>query len=238
MVFLNDRSIYNERYRSHFMAMFSPNVCSLGLFDHPWRYFYSIMLGREQFFSSNIKSNLAFSLFFWVRGVVVVNGLGRYRSSGAFRLFCGCLFSIDSRKIYCFQNYADYRFFSAFFPNIRARWVPGSGGVRRRHALNGLFGCVTRPSKYQVTQTSISDFGELVGHPIYLIGVSKGDLANPPENVVPLGFKKQDEIFDNIQYLLSPRGFGEGIPHVVVDALCSSMRLCQGRMRFLSVFIN
>ena len=84
--FVNDKNLYNARYRSKLIKALSSNLITreFGLFDGFKTFaqlFLRILLYRNIFLvSSNLKSNLIILMFFWVPKIVIVNGLGRYRS--------------------------------------------------------------------------------------------------------------------------------------------------------------
>jgi len=118
---------------------------------------YSVFNDDSFFVSSNLRSNIIFLLLLNLRGVLILNGLGRYRSVFAFRYFLGFLFSINRRKSFLIQNYADFRYFRRFYKGS-FYWIPGSGGRRRTIGDSQDFVLVTRAAKVHLIWDSVFDF--------------------------------------------------------------------------------
>ncbi|MEZ9925848.1 hypothetical protein BCV02_01490 [Vibrio breoganii] len=231
---LNDKAEYNINYRSGLMNELNSRGLkfkSIGLLDSVFSFSYymiSLMLFDRFFISSNIKSNIVFMLFFWRKGVVIINGMGRKRKSHLFRLFIRLLLKINVRKKIVFQNYADYRYFS-FLAKSKYYWVPGSGGNARSLGQSENIVVVSRDSKLPLIASSISSAFNLIDEEskVVLVGCSKCKVQDyfQGEQVIGTGFLPQNDIFSAGYRFFQPSGYGEGIPHTLVDALCSSMQV-------------
>jgi len=130
--FINDTALLNKRYRQPLIDALSGNgynVISLGLFDSRSglikALFYMMAHGRGLFVSSNLRSNLVFLAIPWLQGLVILNGLGRYRQKQWLRRLLTILFHINSRKQVAIQSYADFRYFQRYAPSCSFIWVPG-----------------------------------------------------------------------------------------------------------------
>ncbi|CAH6922502.1 conserved hypothetical protein [Vibrio chagasii] len=231
---LNDKADYNVNYRSGLMRELDSRELkfkNIGLFDSAFSFLYyiiSLVLLDRHFISSNIKSNIVFMLFFWRKGVIIVNGMGRKRDSRLFRFCINFLFIMNFRKKIAFQNYADYRYFT-FFSRRKYYWVPGSGGNTRSLGKNENIVIVSRDNKLPLIANSIdSAFSLIEGKSqVVLVGCSKTivrDLFHD-KKAIGVGFLPQSEIFGSGYRFFQPSGYGEGIPHTLVDALCSGMQV-------------
>lgn len=232
--FLNDKSEYNYNYRSGLIEVLESRGLkfkSVGLLDSTFSFFYYIFslafLNRE-FISSNIKSNIFFMLFFWRKGTVIVNGMGRKRKSRLFRFFIGFLFKINSRKKIIFQNYADYRYFT-YLLRGGYFWVPGSGGNKRSLGNKGNIVIVSRDSKLPLIANSIAGAFNLVDKKskVVFVGCTNSVVEEyfVEKQVFGTGYLPQKEIFSYGYRFFQPSGYGEGIPHTLVDAICSGMKI-------------
>ncbi|MGF1697552.1 hypothetical protein L4C54_17965 [Vibrio lamellibrachiae] len=231
---LNDKADYNVNYRSGLMGELDSRGLafkSIGLLDSAFGFLYyimSLMLLDRFFISSNIKSNIVFMLFFWRKGVIIINGMGRKRTSRLFRLSINLLFKINIRKKIVFQNYADYRYFT-YLSKRKYYWVPGSGGNARRLGQTENIVIVSRDSKLPLIASSIISAFSLVDgkSKVVLVGCSKAVVQDyfHGEQALGTGFLPQSEIFGGGYRFFQPSGYGEGIPHTLVDALCSGMQI-------------
>ncbi|USD41289.1 hypothetical protein J4N42_00725 [Vibrio sp. SCSIO 43135] len=234
IVFLNDKSEYNFNYRAGIINELIENKIdfeSVGFFDGflgMVKYVYLVLFSKRYFISSNIKSNIIFMLFFWRKGTVIVNGMGRKRTSQLFRFVLKFLFKINGRKNIVFQNYADYRYFN-FLSNRKHHWVPGSGGTMRTLGKEENIVIVSRDSKIPLISKSISIAFELVDgdSEVIFVGCSKHviDRAFGCVGGRGVGFLPQDTIFGHGYKFFQPSGYGEGVPHTLVDAICSGMKI-------------
>ncbi len=242
VVFLNDFAELNIRYRSRFISYLrnsSIQVYSLGWFDRWWSFafIFSLCFFRGfVFFSSNLRSNIL-SLLFLNRGLVILNGLGRYRGSVLFRRFLIFLVKYRSkRKFILVQNYADFRWLRFRTKSRNVFWCPGSGGVVRPHSLDDCFLVVSRPDKLCVQSKHIESFISVFKVPLNIVGVSPdyGELFHEPTvDICFCGYLPQEDIFKFGSRLFHPSGYGEGIPHVVVDAIVSGMEVVITKKQFV-----
>ena len=160
--------------------------------------------------------------------MILVNGLGSFRHFSFFRFFILGLFLLNKHKIIVFQNYADYRWARRFLRSDVA-WVPGSGGRARLINLSSQsFTIVTRPTKLGMVKTSLLKFvGSVpIDTRFNLIGISPADLIGSgivDNRFCALGYKEQSKVISFGGTLFVPDGYGEGIPHVMVDALVSGL---------------
>lgn len=234
---INDRTEYNITYRSGLLDVlvsFGYSPVTVGAFESI-TVFVSVIVkllssGRKNrlFVSSNLRTNILVSLFPAWCGLVIVNGLGRYRNKSLFRLFLLKLIRFNTLKKYVFQNYADFRW-ARRYSGVDVFWVPGSGGVPREINTHSTdYTCILRPSKLAVVRTSLSEFTEILPHDsrINIVGIYTSDLSvqsvDDPR-LVAVGYQDQSKVISFGGTLFVPDGYGEGIPHVMVDALVSGL---------------
>ena len=199
------------------------SISSVGLIDTPVKYIFQIfMFGFK--FSSNIRSNFIFCLFFPVSGVVLFNGLGRMRGNFCFRYLIGLFTIVNFNKKFIFQNFADYRYYRLFFSK-HVLWVPGSGGVSRSVGDHEGLTVVSRPEKWELISASVFRFCKFYPNfSIHVVGCSQDDISVDfnLDNLFFHGYLPQSDILMNAIGYLSPSGYGEGVPHGLVDSICSS----------------
>lgn len=247
--FVNDKAKYNDLYRKSLMTNLSNSgtkVSSLGVFESVGSTlsFLCLNFKNEKIVSSNLKTNLFSLLFCFKPQVLIINGLGRYRTSQRFRLLLRVLLDYRNSSVQAiFQNYADYRFYRRFCNHAKVYWVPGSGGVSRKiGASENSFVAIQRDSKLSLVAKSIQECASLIQEvkagdslSFTLVGcsirneVAKAQLPNF-ENV---GRYAQDDIFIDGRSFIQPEGYGEGIPHTLVDAMCSGMKVFIKKQCFL-----
>lgn len=244
--FVNDKNLYNARYRSKLIKALSSNLITreFGLFDGFKTFaqlFLRILLYRNIFLvSSNLKSNLIILMFFWVPKIVIVNGLGRYRSLKFLRGLVRLLLVWQSHRAKIFiQNYADYRFFRRYSGcTTKIVWMQGSGGVKRKLGKNkSSMAVITRDEKLLAQRASIIEFYKLFWEPkkIVLVGVKDFSSFNFERlNIQSKGYVDQSKIMSFSRCLLVPSGYGEGIPHTLVDAIVSGAEIYLTRKNFVS----
>ncbi|MEZ8186039.1 hypothetical protein ACED29_09465 [Shewanella sp. 5S214] len=205
---------------------------SIGLFDG-WKNFFVLiyqMWKSKKVFSSNMKSNVFSLLFFWKYGVVLVNGMGRHRGRKSFRFFLLILFRINWKKRIIFQNYYDFRYYRKF-SSSSIYWVPGSGGSIREVGCSSLdIIVVSRNDKLPIISKAIIDYAGTVSDKVrfQVIGCddfSVSSIFDSSTQVIGLGFIPQDDIFKSSSYFFQPYGYGEGVPHTLVDAIVSKMNI-------------
>ena len=120
------------------------------------------------------------------------------------------------------QNYGDFRYFRRF-SRAQVFWVPGSGGsVRKTGKQKALM--VSRPTKLPNQLAAVEQMVRELGlTEVGVVGLEKGDLLGLPEYLIPKGFTPQEDLFIEGTAFLQPTGYGEGVPHTMVDAICSGM---------------
>jgi hypothetical protein len=227
ILFINDDKSLNVMYRADLIAELQNEgyeVCSLGV-SSPWDFMSLVknaFLPLSLIVSSNLRANLASCLFCWLPGIVIVNGLGRYKRIKFFRRLILIIFSCCWKRFFVIQNYGDFRYFRRF-SNASIFWIPGSGGsIRKTASRNALF--VSRPSKLPSQLASIEVMVDELGlKEVNVIGVGEGDLVGLPRYLKLKGVTSQMDLFSEGNIFLQPSGYGEGVPHTLVDAICSGM---------------
>lgn len=245
IIFVNDKSCYNLRYRSNLINRLSDSyrVDSFGLFDD-LRYVLNKLLiiffqPNTFFVSSNLKTNLVVLLCFWRPKIVIINGLGRFRKSKLLRLTLFFLFSIQNRNIQILvQNFADFRYFKRFSKKSSViKWMPGSGGHKRKIGPNlGTVSVISRDTKFKSQISSILEFHQQFKKKmcfIFIGIVSIEDFHLPELYYVDKGYVSQDAILSYSNSLLIPEGYGEGIPHTLADAIVSNAKVYMTRKNFI-----
>jgi hypothetical protein len=148
------------------------------------------------------------------------------------------LLKIRKKKVSAiFQNYADYRFFRLYTSNQEVHWVPGSGGTFRESSPDTRkVAIVQRDNKLPTVSRSINSFisttrtlSEFKVSPLNfsLIGCSR-DISfslNDIDKFDNVGRRSQSLLFENEGSFLQPEGYGEGVPHTLVDAICSGLNV-------------
>lgn len=242
--FINDKTEYNLKYRSNLMNKLSSDykVTTWGLFDSPIKSLKTLLgllfLKYTLIVSSNLRTNLFILLIVWKRKIVIINGLGRHRKSKLLRAVILFLINKQFRNNAIFiQNYADYRFFSKFSKgSSEIIWMPGSGGVERQiSSASGSISVITRDEKIPTQLASIQDFLSKLPTQIslVLIGIKNDNvlnLKNIPFSSV--GYVAQSKILKYSDSVLVPEGYGEGIPHIMVDAIMSNAKVYTSKRNF------
>ncbi len=243
MIFFNDKKIYNLRYRNLLMrdiGALGLKVKSVGVvesYSSLAKAFFILLFTAEAFISSNMKSNLFCSLFFWKRGTLIINGLGRNKGKKYFRAFLFFLFNINSNKTIIFQNYFDYRYFSSLSKRSYF-WVPGSGGTKRDVGESSSITIVSREDKVEACSASILQIANSLSlnEKIFIVGCSDNKVSSifKHESIIGIGYIDQDDIFKLSSTFYQPSGYGEGIPHTLVDAVCSNMKILICKKDYIS----
>ena len=78
---------------------------------------------------------------------------------------------------------------------------------------------ITRDNKLRFVSKKLKQFSKRVNK-VYLIGLSNLYERNSQHS---LGIVPQEELFTKSKVFLQLDGYGEGIPHSLVDAICSEM---------------
>jgi hypothetical protein len=238
VLFANDTRALNDGYRADLIRQldaqgFSP--VRLGLFENGHPNLRDIMAlakpGRTGAVASNLRSNLVALVCVWRRGLVILNGMGRQRQRATLRRILRLGFSANRFKQIAVQNRADYRYFRRYLPeDARARlhWVPGSGGSARDFGnASGLI-AVQRADKLPLVADALKQALSLMpASTLTLVGCTADDLNAAPsmaqERVKCVGRVPQDALLKDGDIFVQPRGYGEGFPHSLADALVSGM---------------
>lgn len=243
MYLFNDKKILNTRYRSGLIEELEKEkipVSSIGVFDSYIGLINTVitlLFTKEKYISSNMKCNFLCMIFFWKRGTIIINGLGRNKKNRKFRIIMILLFTVNKNKEIIFQNYTDYRFFRLNQSNPSIFWVPGSGGNMRATGQSDHITIVSRDNKINYSAQSILKIKKLdTGKKIYIVGCSKERIEEifNDTNIIGCGYVNQEEIFGNSKVFFQPSGYGEGVPHTLVDAMCSDMKILISKKDFLS----
>lgn len=241
--FVNDKKYYNILYRASLLNIVchKMDVVSIGYFDSFFSFFKCIFIlfSKCTFFSSNLKSNILCMLFSRGDGVVLFNGIGRFRRYKLLRLFLLFLMSFNSKCKFIFQNYADYRFFH-LYSNNNVFWVPGSGGVKLQTGVNkdsSGFSLVSRNGKFDYLLDSLSNFvNEMPAmNSCYVVGCTDDYVKSRfmHKSVYGLGYVDQQDILLNAHTYLHLSGYGDGIPKSLLDALVSGLPIILERTEFI-----
>lgn len=245
ILFINDKAKYNVRYRSNLMRELEQyyTVESVGSFEKITSLFSTILkLVFGSFIlivSSNIKSNLLNLTIFWRKKVLIFNGLGRYRQSKFLRTLIILLFRVQLQENLVFiQNYADFRYFRKHAKvSTEFFWMPGSGGIKRKiGASRSSVSVITRDGKLQKQIASIEEFFCVTQNQLRLIlvGINKlPDFASDKFTYECVGYVDQRDIMSYSAAMLVPDGYGEGIPHSLVDAVMSGVVIYLSKVNFI-----
>ena len=233
--FINDRPHLNNRYRSSIMQKFAEAgylVRSFGIFSLKGNYFafYSFEFRsliklkiQPSYFDLSIAKFSRYSK--WTRPVSRSKNI----SISYFRV-------VEKKRHQCvifIQNYADFRYFRRY-SNACVRWCPGSGGVARESGGGTRTVVISRPGKFELVSESVSDFCSKTGREIYIVGCERKfvEAFNLDKKIIGVGFAQQSRIFESARFVFQPEGYGEGIPHSVVDGLCSGLTVIMTRSQF------
>jgi len=237
ILFINDKSVYNERYRGRLISFLRDkgyDVDGVGLFDHFYSFFCFIcyLLGSAVIVSSNLKTNIVFLFFCSRKGVIILNGLGRYRYNRLFRkLLCFLLKVNLGAKYFIVQNYADWRYLKKLLRDEdRCLWFPGSGGSKRSFLDKESFFIVQRKSKVSSVVNSVCSFGDMMGLKyLNVVGCEDADMSSSVcgsnLELKGIGYQKQNNIFKYGFNFVQPDGYGEGFPHTLADAVVTGLNV-------------
>jgi hypothetical protein len=245
--FINDKKIFNLRYRKGLKeALTKKNLLTndIGIFDSNIPIllpFISLLFGRDKFnLSSNIKANIISLIMFKRRGVVILNGLGRYRNNKFFRRLLLLLFSLNNNKLIISQSYADYRYIRKYLSQTRLEWVCGSGGESRTKThKKGLF-IIQRDNKIKQVIDDVCNalLSIKYNQEFTIIGCNNSEeiiqkLSSTEACIESIGFVNQEDIFLYGNKFLQPSGYGEGFPHTLADAICSDVEILINKKEFI-----
>ncbi len=235
VVFLNDRAALNDRYRAPLMAAVAARgatVDSRGVFEAGLAGLTTLLRlvvwPPAAVVASNLRTNLVVLAMPWLRGLVILNGLGRHRRKPALRAVVRGLLRVAGRKEVAVQCYADFRYLRRFAPRARLAWVPGSGGTPRAFAPGGPWVAVQRAQKLALVAPDLRRLGALVAGrwPLRIVGASEAEIAPhglAAQGWAGAGFLPQVQIFAGCGTFVQPGGYGEGFPHTLADALASGL---------------
>lgn len=244
VLLVNDKNILNKRYRSGLMRGFdfeNIDYTSIGTFDTPFSFILKMSEAYSKswiILSSNLKTNLIILLMYKLKKVIIFNGLGRYRKVRFFRKILLLLLKLNRKHTHIFQNYSDFRFFSRF-SKTEISWVPGSGGTFRQSGKNDGFIVVTRSDKLKLVSSSIIEFA-LSSSPkpkFFIVGCPEDTTKKylgSYKNFDAIGYVPQSDIFKSSNCFFQPSGYGEGVPHTLVDAIVSGLKVVVCKKDFVS----
>ena len=234
--FLNDSQKLNNLYRASLMDKFVKSdyaVRSFGIFSFSG--LGSIFKTDNVVISSNLKCNLIVLFFRRKRAIVIINGMGRFRQNMMFRwLVINLIKSRSDNVVIFFQNYADFRYFRRSIKS-GIYWCPGSGGVCREVRNKERTLVISRPGKLELVAESISRFASETDFEVDIVGCDDVFVQSICCNnkIKGVGYVDQSEIFTSAKYIFQPSGYGEGIPHCVIDALCSNLTVIMEHRQFV-----
>ena len=244
ILMINDRAELNNLYRTNLLDLLKKEfikVYSCGLFDKKKSILFmllKIINPKVITISSNLKSNIFSLIFFWKRGVIILNGMGRYRHKIFLRTILLILFKLNWKKLFIIQSYADFRYFR-FKCKKNFFWIPGSGGTKKKIGLKKNFLLIQRDDKIRNIYLSVNEFlKNLKSHSFFLIGCT-----NKNKKKIKLLFKKYKINFIEKQHpknifleggsFIQPTGYGEGFPHSLADAIMSDLDIYIHNKEFL-----
>ncbi|HAB38675.1 MAG TPA: hypothetical protein DCE52_11885 [Rhodobacteraceae bacterium] len=245
MYIVNDSATLNDRYRSNIIQNLKRSnveVISLGAFDGCWSFvmvLFAFIFKPKDVITSNLKVNLIFLIFFWSSGLIIVNGLGRLSTNISFRRIIGLFLNINRRKKFFIQNYRDFRYFRRFFRS-NIFWSPGSGGRRREFGVQNFHVIVSRSSKLSLQMDSLREAVEQVPRKngIALVGVDTFTEDLSDLGVSLCGHVAQENIFSFGNSYIQLSGYGEGIPHALIDALVTDIEVHLTKKDFVQYGLN
>lgn len=245
ILMLNDREIYNSRYRAPLITFLHERghtVVGIGVYSRPARLLalaVQLLFGRHDLvISSNLKSN-AFALLFSRRPkVIILNGLGRFRGNKRIRAILRFLLGLRKNTFAIVQNHADYRYLRRFCPHMRMEWMPGSGGTAKATGDVRTMVVVQRDSKIASVAGDIMALLTRM-QPCPNLAVVGCEDDKQLERLFPgisyraPGYVDGKDIFREGGIFLQPMGYGEGFPHALADALVSGMDVYISDIEFL-----
>jgi hypothetical protein len=115
--------------------------------------------------------------------------------------------------------------------------MPGSGGVKRKlGADESSVSVITRDEKLPTQIKSIEDLYQNYQFSKSLLFVGINDQSLIKLGVInfhSVGYVNQDEILSFSSNLLVPNGYGEGIPHTLVDAIMSDASIYMSKKNYI-----
>ena len=245
---INDKIAQNTQYRSGLIELLQNKkqhrFISLGIFDSNlslFKFLIKVLFSKPTLIiSSNLRANLIALLLVSINRVIILNGLGRYRNIKWLRYYILSCMRLSKRNTKLLvQNYADFRYFRRFSrKGFFVEWVPGSGGqtrlVGRDHCSVSI---ITRDKKIALQLKSINDFLSKVckDEKIWIIGTDDPSIGSSlvASNITFTGKVPQQNILVYSSKLFVPDGYGEGIPHTLVDAIVSGVSIYVSKRNFI-----
>lgn len=227
---INDTVALNNNYREKLIEELNNSISKvvcIGLFD---KISVSKILTISSFFltttfviSSNLRSNIFSMIFFWTKGLVILNGMGRHRNRKFFRFVLFMLFYFNWRKGIAIQSYADYRYFMRY-SGRKYFWVPGSGGnIKSKGEIPNMVS-IQRDTKINLVSQSLSLIASYYpNRTMFIIGCQNNHSLFLQSNIQSVGYVNSNDIFLNGGIFIQPSGYGEGFPHTLADAIVSGL---------------
>lgn len=244
---INDHATLNARYRSRLIEILKDkgyHVENIGLFHPSWtfpvRVLKLVLFPPRYAISSNLRSNLVVLAVPRLRGLVILNGLGRHRRRKFLRLMLVAMIRRAKKKSVAVQCYADYRYFRRFASDcVRLAWVPGSGGtIKETGTSQDRYVAVQRDSKLPLVA---KDLRELIDRleqyqTLELVGCNDRRAAErilSAHRVNVHGTVPSDAILHAGAVFVQPSGYGEGFSHSLADAIVSEMRVLVAKREYI-----
>ena len=123
--------------------------------------------------------------------------------------------------------------------NKKLTWIPGSGGEIRETSKRLGYFTVTRGSKIKIQKESLEKVLENIDADLAVVGVSNSDkraILNSRVNYI--GLERQENIFKYGATLVVLSGYGEGVPHVVNDAILTGLDILIEKKEYLRYGFN
>ena len=242
ILMIKDKNILNDLYRNHLLKLLNKEfikVFSFGLFDKKSSLIIlilKILNPKVIVVSSNLKSNFFSLFFFWKKGILILNGMGRYRKKNLLRLILLTLFKLNWKKVYIVQSYADYRFLKLYSQN-KYYWVPGSGGTEKKIGNKNNFIFIQRDNKILTVYKSICEFLDIAKNiDASIVGCNNKknlEVLFKGYKVNFINYKKSKDIFLEGKSFVQPSGYGEGFPHSLSDAIVSGLDIYINNKEYL-----
>ena len=189
--------------------------------------------------SSNLRANLLTLLFPFTRKVVILNGLGRFKTSRLFRRFLIILLNSQKNISLVCQNYQDYRYFRRA-SKVSITFIMGSGGVsfNRREGGEKFVQdepsiVVSRDSKIDLQIDCIREYLRLDSRKLLVIGLADTSLVSIV-GASACGWLNREQIFSSYRRIFHPSGYGEGFPHVLADAFCNGFEVTISKRDYIN----
>ncbi len=242
ILMINDKKILNDLYRDHLLKLLNKKfikVFSFGLFDKKSSLIIlilKILNPKTVVVSSNLRSNFFSLFFFWKKGILILNGMGRYRSKNILRLILLILFKLNWKKEYIVQSYADYRFFK-LYSKKKYYWIPGSGGTEKKIGNKNNFLLIQRDNKILTVFNSICEFLDIAKNiNVTIVGcnnIKKLEFLFRGYKLNFVNYIKSKDIFLEGKNFVQPSGYGEGFPHSLSDAIVSGLDIYINNKEYL-----